>query len=247
MSMEQALKLESSQIDFFEKNGYLEVGVVLSAQELQEARTAYDAIFNAEEKPQSYRNLGKKDGEEVSAGAVLQIIDMYRLHPIFERIMQKPIVLDIIESLMGHPNINLYHDQALYKPALNGDIVPWHQDNGYWKLDPPAAMSLWIALDDADTENGCMWVVPGSQKSGEAGHQRAGQYVAQLKADADESLAVAVPVSAGSGMIHHCQTLHMTRPNLSPRQRRAWVIHFIPAGIFQNGELLKDRVELRTA
>ena len=239
------MKLSPEKIDFFKNNGYLDVGPVLTSKELDEARTAYDGIFQAEEKPESYRNLGQKEGEELSAGAVLQIIDMHRLHPIFHTIIHKPLVLDIIESLMGHSEINLYHDQALYKPALNGDIVPWHQDNGYWKLDPPEAMSIWIALDDADEENGCMWVVPGSHKSGEAGHQRAGQYVAQLKADADESLAAAVPISAGSAMIHHCQTLHMTKPNLSPRQRRAWVIHFIPANIRQNSEVLKDRLVLR--
>ncbi len=234
------------QTDFFKHNGYLEVGSVLTSTELAEAQSAYDGIFQAEEKPQSYRNLGQKEGEQISAGAVLQIIDMHRLHPIFHRIMHKPLVLDIIESLMGQADINLYHDQALYKPALNGDIVPWHQDNGYWKLDPPEAMSMWIALDDADEENGCMWVIPGSHKSGEAGHKRAGQYIAQIKADADESLAAAVPMSAGAAMIHHCQTLHMTKPNLSSRQRRAWVIHFIPANIHQKGVILKDRLVLRS-
>src|SRR5438309_968787 len=85
----------------------------------------------------------------------------------------------------GTPNVRLYHDQGRYKPALHGDEVPWHQDNGYWKLEPPGAASCWIALDDATLENGCMWVIPGSHLVGDAPHQRAGDYVAQLAAEAD--------------------------------------------------------------
>lgn len=239
------MSFTDTQIAFFRAQGYLPAGEVLTPAELEEARAAYDRIFQATEKPSTYRNLGMKEGEVVSKGAVLQIIDMWRLDPVFERLLIKPALLDMVEGLMGTPNIRLYHDQALYKPALHGDIVPWHQDNGYWRLDPPEAISLWIALDDADEENGCMWVVPGSHRAGEVGHQRAGEYVAQLKADADETQAVSVPLPAGSGMFHHCQTLHMTRPNTSPRQRRAWVMHYMPADTRQNGAILADRRLLR--
>jgi ectoine hydroxylase-related dioxygenase (phytanoyl-CoA dioxygenase family) len=162
---------------------------------------------------------------------------MHKLDDAFRRMLFKPAILDLVEGYMGTPNIRLYHDQALFKPPLHGDEVPWHQD-------PPNAISLWIALDDADEANGCMRFVPGSHKAGEVGHQRAGQYIAQLKADADESLAVAVPLPAGSGVFHHCRTLHNTKPNLTPRQRRAWVMHLMPGGTRQNGEVL-DRLVLR--
>lgn len=240
------MMITQEQIEFFQTDGYLNAGVVLDAQELADARIAYDRIFSATEKPASYRNLGQKEGEEMSKGAVLQIIDMHKLDDAFDRILHKPAILDMIAGVLGTADIRLYHDQALFKPALHGDEVPWHQDNGYWKLEPPRAASLWIALDDATTENGCMWVVPESHKAGEVGHQRAGQYIAQLKADADETLAVPIPLPAGSGMIHHCRTLHRTKPNLSPHQRRAWVMHFMAADTTQNGKTLDDRQLLRT-
>ena len=124
-------------------------------------------------------------------------------------------------------------------------LATWHQDNGYWKLDPPDAMSLWIALDDVDEANGCMRFVPGSHKAGEVGHMRAGQYIAQLKADADESLAVPAPMPAGWGLVHHCRTLHNTKPNHTTRQRRAWVMHMMPSGTSQGGKVLEDRLVLR--
>jgi len=239
------MKLGQEKCAQFQRDGYLAVGPILTAEELAEARAAYDRIFQATEKPASYRNLGQKEGEAQSQGAVLQIIDMHALDPIFRHLLYKEELLDLAEGVLGTSDIRLYHYQALFKPALHGDIVPWHQDNGYWHLDPPGAASLWIALDDATTENGCMWVIPGSHKAGEVGHQRAGQYIAQLKADADDSLAVPVPLPAGSGMFHHCRMLHMTRPNHSPRPRRAWVMHYMPADTRQGGNTLPHRPLLR--
>jgi ectoine hydroxylase-related dioxygenase (phytanoyl-CoA dioxygenase family) len=237
--------LMPDQIARFKEEGYLEVGPLVTTEELEALRAAYDRIFSATEKPASYRNLGQKEGEEQSAGAVLQIIDMHRLDPVFRQVMEKPEVLEIAAALTGNPRVRLYHDQALFKPALIGDHVPWHQDNGYWRLEPPDAVSCWLALDDATLENGCMWVVPGSHRAGETGHQRAGQYIAQLKADADETLARPVPVKAGHAMFHHCRTLHRTLPNESPHPRRAWVMHFMPDGTRQGGRLLDDRPLLR--
>ncbi len=238
------MTLTQAQIDQFHRDGYVPVGPVVTDAELAQARAAYDRIFSATEKPSTYRDLGERsDGR--SQGAVLQIIDMWKLDDIFSQLLRKPETLDMVEALLGTPNIRIYHDQALFKPALHGDEVPWHQDNGYWKFDPPNAISLWMALDDADESNGCMRFVPGSQKAGEAGHQRAGQYIAQLKADADESLAVPVPLPAGSALFHHCQTLHNTQPNRSTRQRRAWVRHFISADVTQGGKELADRPLLR--
>jgi phytanoyl-CoA hydroxylase len=231
-------------VEQFRREGYLAIGPVLSAEELAELRAAYDRIFHGSEKPSSYRNLGQREGETISEGAVLQIIDMHRCDDAFRRLLYKPALLDWAAGLMGTPNVRLYHDQGLYKPALHGDIVPWHQDNGYWKLEPPGAASCWIALDDATLENGCMWVLPESHLAGEVPHQRAGEYVAQLAAEADESKAVPVPLPAGSAMFHHCRTLHRTLPNRSPHQRRAWVIHFMPADTHQRGKPLSDRLLL---
>jgi len=236
--------LSPEQVAFFQEHGYLTVGSVLDAAELAGVRAAYDRIFHGAEKPSSYRNLGKKEGEEASEGAVLQIIDMHKLDEAFQGILFKEALLDVTQALLGTADIRLYHDQGLFKPPRIGDVVPWHQDNGYWKLEPPGAASCWIALDDATEENGCMWVLPGSHRSGIVEHARAGQTV-QLQASVDESRAVPLPLPAGAAMFHHCQTLHRTLPNRTERQRRAWVIHYMPAGTMQRGRVLEDRLVLR--
>ena len=88
-------------------------------------------------------------------------MEMWRYDEVYRQLLYYEPLLDIAESLIG-PNIQLFHDQALYKPARHGGEVPWHQDNGYWRCTPANLVSIWMALDDADEENGCMNVIPGS-------------------------------------------------------------------------------------
>ena len=148
-------------------------------------------------------------------------------------------MLDIVESLIGG-NIQLFEDEALYKPANNGGVIPWHQDNAYWRCQPADLVSIWIALDNADEENGCMNVIPGSHVSGVVEHSRAktgdGNTSAILQtSQVDDSKAVSIPLSAGHAMVHHCLMFHTTLPNYSSRDRRAMVIHYMPVGT-RNGE-----------
>ena len=180
---------------------------------------------------------------------MLQIMEMWRIDDEYKKLLYHEPLLDIAESLIG-PNIQLFHDQALYKPALHGGEVFWHQDNAYWQCDPPNLVSIWIALDDDDEENGCMNVIPGSYLEGLAAHGRAesekGKLPALLEVKADVDRAVPVPVKAGYAMVHHCMTLHQTNPNRSSRDRRAMVIHYMQCGTRNgNGDVMKDNLLLR--
>ncbi|MBI4558259.1 MAG: phytanoyl-CoA dioxygenase family protein [Candidatus Hydrogenedentes bacterium] len=239
------MSLAYNQIEQFKLDGYVYVGPIVTSDELVALRTAYDRIFAAKERPASFRELGLKEGETTAKLSVMQVIDMWRLDDTFRAVFSKSEVLDMVEILMGTTNIRLYHDQALYKPAFHGDEVPWHQDNSYWKFDPANAVSCWMALDDVDEENGCMRIIPGSHRNGGIGHQTAGRSLALLATEVDESQAVPLPMPAGCAMFHHCLTLHNTKPNRTPRQRRAWAIHYIPADAKQNGKPLPERLLVR--
>ncbi len=61
----------------------------------------------------------------------------------------------------------LFQDNVIHKPAGTRDRVEWHQDFAYWPLDRPAGVTLWIALADADVDNGCVRFLPGSHHHGE--------------------------------------------------------------------------------
>ena len=133
-------------------------------------------------------------------------------------------ILDMVEDLIG-PNIQLFHDQALFKPARHGGPALWHQDNAYWHCSPPNLVSCWLTLDDVDIHNGAMQFLPEE-------HERLADNSALLDLGdkVDSSKAVVVPLPAGGVTLHHCQTLHYTAPNVTDRQRRAFAIHFMNPG-----------------
>ena len=88
----------------------------------------------------------------------------------YRRLLYDDRILDMVEDLIG-PNIQLFHDQALYKPARHGGPALWHQDNAYWRCSPPNLVSCWLTLDDVDVHNGAMQFLPGTHFRSEE-HER---------------------------------------------------------------------------
>jgi ectoine hydroxylase-related dioxygenase (phytanoyl-CoA dioxygenase family) len=115
------------------------------------------------------------------------------------------------------------------KPPQYGAATPWHQDEAYFN---PAQihnnLSVWIPLQEATVENGCMQFIPGSHKE-VLPHHHIGHDpdVPGLEIDQIEpENAVACPIPAGGATIHNCRTLHYAGPNLSDIPRRAYVLIF---------------------
>jgi ectoine hydroxylase-related dioxygenase (phytanoyl-CoA dioxygenase family) len=235
--------LTQEQIDSFWTNGFLRVGKLLEDDEIELLRREYDRVFELARAGQgSFRNLSvdqtddhddDHDDEPKSTDKVeqqmLQIMQMCERNIHFRRLVYNERILDVVEDLIG-PNIQLFHDQALYKPAYHGGPVHWHQDNAYWKCTPSNLVSAWLTLDDVDVDNGAMQFLPGSHLR-PVGHERSQTSVLlDSSSHVDESQKVVVELPAGGVAIHHCQTLHYTAPNTTPRQRRAFAIHFMTPG-----------------
>jgi ectoine hydroxylase-related dioxygenase (phytanoyl-CoA dioxygenase family) len=171
---------------------------------------------------------------------MLQIMQMCERNIHFRKLIYDDRILDIVEDLIG-PNIQLFHDQALFKPARHGGPVFWHQDNGYWKCAPANLISCWLTLDDVDLHNGAMQVIPGSHLHPlEHEKSKSTNILFDIESKIDSSKAVVIDLPAGGVMFHHCQTLHYTAPNTTGRQRRAFAIHFMPPGTrsLRTGEYL---------
>ncbi|MCE2450273.1 MAG: phytanoyl-CoA dioxygenase family protein [Candidatus Latescibacteria bacterium] len=88
-----------------------------------------------------------------------------------------------------------------------------------------------MTLDDVDVTNGAMHLLPESHLTS-VGHERSEQTTALLDYgdQVDAAQAAVIDLPAGGALFHHCQTLHYTPPNQTDRQRRAFVIHFMPPG-----------------
>ena len=229
-------RLTAEQVNEFQTRGYLELGRLLDDATVEVLRREYDREFElARSGASSFRNLAIDDTDDVAAKneaeeQMLQIMQMCERNLHFRRLLYHEPILDCIEDLIG-PNIQLFHDQALYKPAHHGGPVFWHQDNAYWQCAPATLVSCWLTLDDVSVDNGAMQVIPGSHLQA-LEHEKSASTSALLDnaERVDSSRAVAIELPAGGAMLHHCQTFHYTAPNKTARERRAFAIHFMTPG-----------------
>jgi phytanoyl-CoA hydroxylase len=145
----------------------------------------------------------------------------------FGALARDPRILDVMAALIG-PDIKLFRDALMMKPPRHGSAKPYHQDSAYWSIDPPELVSVWMALDDATLENGCMRVLPGSHIRGVMEHQHLADYQVD-EAELDTSGEVAVPLKAGGCLFFHSLLLHATAPNHSPHPRRSMIVSAMSA------------------
>jgi phytanoyl-CoA hydroxylase len=131
----------------------------------------------------------------------------------------------VVESLIG-ANPLLFQEMALVKPPLIGTEKPWHQDNAYFSVDPlDSIIGVWIALDDAKVENGCMHVLPGGHHQGALRHFHSTDCEI-MEGRLDLTKVEAVPVPAGGALFFYGLLPHETPANRSPERRRALQFHY---------------------
>ena len=145
--------------------------------------------------------------------------------PRLDALARHPRLQRVLELILGEPPV-LFQDMALIKPPKIGREKPWHQDHAYF--DFPLAtrvVGVWIALDTATVENGCMRVLPGGHLDGPRPHaQRRDWQISD--ADMKDVRPVAVPLRPGGLILFDGLLPHGTPANFSPRRRRAVQFHF---------------------
>lgn len=140
----------------------------------------------------------------------------------------------IARQLLGE-SATLDYDQFLAKrPAKPDAVFTWHQDLGYWPTGTPDALTATcsLALDDADSENGCLKVVPGSHKKGLRPHQplmgtdREKSHILSVELTAADPV-VELPLKRGDITVHDEMIVHGSSGNRSPdRWRRTYITAF---------------------
>lgn len=143
-------------------------------------------------------------------------------------IAQHPQLTALLTRLLGETP-TLFQDMALIKPPHIGREKPWHQDHAYFDLPlATTVVGVWIALDEATTENGCMVILPGSHRQGPVVHfKRRDWQICDTYERVDPSLAV--PLEPGGALFFHSLIQHGTPANQSQHRRRAVQFHYAPA------------------
>jgi ectoine hydroxylase-related dioxygenase (phytanoyl-CoA dioxygenase family) len=176
-------------------------------------------------------------------GITRQVMIPSSAHPVFDR---NDVVRDAIQvgrQLFGTEAVHRSFDMLIYKPPGHPHETPWHQDQSYSKHPTAPAgttcslesLQVWVALDDADVENGCMHFVPGRHRDPMLEHRVASGdpqsdsrllEIVDPARDLDLSSVVAAPLRAGGCTMHTQGTPHYTPPNRSAdRPRRAYIFN----------------------
>jgi ectoine hydroxylase-related dioxygenase (phytanoyl-CoA dioxygenase family) len=137
--------------------------------------------------------------------------------------------------------MRVWHDQALFKePGTGKNRTPWHQDAPYWPhTDRNRQTTIWIALQDATIENGCMSFVSGTHRVGALPPVDLGDnpqdifsYVPHIKPVKPKL----IELKAGSCTFHNGLTFHYAGPNKSTGTREAFAIIYMPDGTIYSGQ-----------
>ena len=214
----------------FDRDGYVIAEGFLSADEVESIRREITAIVDrypdvpeelVQIEPAVRRGAVKPDSVELG---VRKLFRMTRHNELFRSLAHHPGMVGIAVELIGQ-DVALFQSMLLMKPPRFGGQKVWHQDNAYFRLEPNDVFGFWIALDDADVENGCMHVIPGSHRKGIGEHGGvADDYGLSSAPTADD--AVACVMKTGDALVFHGETYHYTPPNTTDRRRRALQYHY---------------------
>ncbi|XP_055255676.1 phytanoyl-CoA dioxygenase domain-containing protein 1 isoform X2 [Moschus berezovskii] len=156
--------------------------------------------------------------------------------PVFRCVTHSPKVQALARSLGLQMPVVVQSMYIFKQPHFGGEVTP-HQDASFLYTEPLGrVLGLWIALEDATLENGCLWFIPGSHTGGvsrrmvraPAGSAPGTSFLGS-EPTRDNSLFVPTPVLRGALILIHGEVVHKSEQNFSDRSRQAYTFHLMEA------------------
>ena len=237
--------LTSDQIRSYQKNGFIVIQDFLSPDELENWRSVVMAAVNERgglKMPGKGLKTGEDDGinddTEYFGKVFDQLINLWQTNDGVKKLMLDPRIGQMAAQLAGVQGIRIWHDQALFKrPWANP--TAWHLDTPFWSFTDRQALSIWVALDDATLENGCLYFIPGSFHTTRFDNSGIGKNmdgIFSVYPQLAKVSSVAAPMKAGSCSFHNGLTIHGAGANMSSGHRRAMTCAYMPDGNVFNGQ-----------
>lgn len=219
-------------LDFYAQEGYLAIENVFAPEVTQSAANALVDLIAG-------RNAAFKGVVfEAKAAAKLDTLTLEERQDAVRKLMyfvdydvrlaalaHDPQLGKLLERLLGEPP-KMFQDMALIKPPFFGREKPWHQDKAYFDIPVSArVVGVWIALDAATVENGCMHVQPRGHHSGPQLHFKRRDWQI-CDTEIMGKPCVAVPLKPGGLLLFDGLLPHGTPTNFSPHRRKALQFHY---------------------
>lgn len=217
LGVENPSTLTREQIAAFNRDGFLKGIHIFSESEIAAHRRYFDGLLE----------------RVVAAGGDSYSISTAHLkYPEVYDLLAHPRIVAVVKDLLGE-NVIGWGSHYFCKMPRDGKRVSWHQDASYWPLTPSKTVTVWLAIDDADEENGAMRVIPRSHLHGQIAFERSAaeenNVLNQSVHDPEQygDPPVAFVMKAGQMSLHSDLLLHGSEPNLSNRRRCGLTLRFV--------------------
>ena len=204
----------------WDKNGYVVVRNFMSSKDVSNLRSEIERYISTVAQSVPENEVMYEDNAKPET--LKRLGHMSRYDDYFLKLINTNRFVNLAETLLGGM-VNPQYCQLFNKPARVGIQTPPHQDAYYIPLKPNEALTMWLALNDVDEENGCLRYIPGAHKKGIRPHQASNIYgFSQGITDFgknDLEKEVACPAAIGDLVIHHWSMVHRADPNTSNRER----------------------------
>ena len=200
--------LTRTQIDAYNHEGYIKGIPIFDTAEIIAQRNFFDEIL-----PQVLS----------AGGSSYSIYSAHLKYGMVYDTLTHPRIVACVQDILG-PDVVGWAGHYFCKLPGEDKIVDWHQDASYWPLSPSKTVTVWLAIDDADTRNGCMRFVAGSHHHGHLTYRLSEaadkNVLSQTVEDAEQfGEIVDIELKAGAISLHSDLLLHSSNINLSSRRR----------------------------
>jgi len=204
--------LTKEQIDLYNRDGFIAPIDIYSREEAAAIRQELEGLEASYPEAVTGRNRN----------------NVHYVTSLFDKIVHNPDILDAVETLIGKDFLVGGTTLFIKEPEQRG-FISWHQDARYIGLEPENWVTAWLALSDVTTENGCMYMWPGSHLEGAREHLDTfdeenlltrGQTVQNVPTND----TIPVALQAGQLSLHHPWVVHGSGHNKSKSRRIGFAI-----------------------
>jgi hypothetical protein len=213
--------LSEEQWRDYANQGYVRLGRVLGELELAALQQRIDAIMLGEVRLPS---LPDPVAGPVTPSLAYRTVQGLEGDPLFLSLLRSDVFREICRRHYGsHASASIFRAMVVNKPAGQGPHVPWHQDGGdVWELDRDPLVTIWVALDRATREKGCLQVIPGTHRLGLLSRDRSALSAESARSHCPEEAIVHLEIEAGEALLLHNWVVRRSGLNQTSSPHRAF-------------------------
>ena len=207
----------TEEAELFRAQGFVTLRRLLSPDEVADLEEAFEtAVQKATGQGASVAGIAKG-----KADSLITVVSPEIAAPVLRSSRLASLARKAMSAFFEVPEERLLLGWRCFLKPAGGEMTPWHQDAAY-RPPPHHGGTVWLPLDPATAESGCLEYLPGSHRGPLLDHKLHERHFVTQSHGVDAG--VACPLSIGDACVHSCMTVHRAGANQTARPRRAFAV-----------------------